>query len=289
MKKTEGQFKGYDGTQLFYRAWKHEGAKVLAVVTHGQAEHSGCYERLSEGFRDGQIDLYAWDQRGHGKSAGQRGFIRNFSEYVQDFAGFLRHLESSGEIRNRPLVLIGHSMGGLVQLRALIENPHLPAVAQVLSSPLLGITVKVPVVKDIAARVVARTVPRFTMFNELKFDDLIRDKEFVKTFATDTLRHDRISATAYLGFLESFEFVRANAGKITLPTLFQVSGTDKIVSRKASEEIFPLIGSKDKKIVVYEEMYHEIYNDLGREKVYQDLRAWLSQHLAANQLRETHA
>ena len=133
----------------------------------------------------------------------------------------------------------------------------------------------VPPVKDFASRILKRIAPAFTLFNEINYADLSRDPEMVAVYPKDPLRHDKISPSLYLGMIESMAYVKTKGDAITLPLIVQVAGHDRIASRHETEALFPSIGSKDKKLLVYENSYHEIYNDLDREKVFSDLDAYL--------------
>jgi lysophospholipase len=121
-----------------------------------------------------------------------------------------------------------------------------------------------------------------TLFNEIKFDHLSHYKKVVETYADDPWRHDRISPRTFMSMLESFDYVYEQADKIDLPLLLQQAGDDLIVSQKRAEEIFERMKMKDKTQIVYEGFYHEIYNEVWRERVYADLLKWLDKHRLAD-------
>jgi alpha-beta hydrolase superfamily lysophospholipase len=148
-----------------------------------------------------------------------------------------------------------------------------------LSSPLIGVEVEVPEVKKWGAKYLAKYLPKLTMWNEIKNNVLSRDKKILEEFDRDLLRHDRVSAGLYLEMMATAEKIQKMGKKIDIPTYFQLAGQDKVVSTKASKKFFETLGSQDKKITIYENSYHEIYNDLDREKVFGDLREWLKTHL----------
>ena len=275
--RREGHFEGHGGLELFYQTWAAAGSsRGTLVITHGISEHSEAYNHTAMSLASSGWSVCAWDLRGHGRSDGKRGYVRDFHDYALDLGFLLRFLKANGKIEGA-LALIGHSMGGLVTLRHLIDEEAqspLPT-ALVLSSPLLGVALEVPAVKDLAARVLNRFAPSVTLFNEIHYEDLTRDTEMLKSYEIDPLRHDKISSGVYLGMMENMELVKQNASRLRLPTLIQAAGKEKIVSLPAIQEFFPKLGSIDKKLIVYEESYHEIYNDLDREKVLKDLNAFL--------------
>lgn len=270
-KRSEAFFQGDKKTRLFYQSWEPTQVKGHIVITHGQAEHSGCYQRLIEGLKDLSYAVYAWDLRGHGRSDGHRGFVREFSEYVKDFEAFLQHLRNDRNLYPEDLTLVGHSMGGLIQLKTLAQNTHWSFRSQVLSSPMLGVAVEVPLYKDLAALVLSKLMPTITLGNEIKFSDLTRDPDVLQEYEIDFLRHRKISAAAYLGAIAAIEELRTEIKKITVPTLWMIPEKDPVVGSETSRDLFQKLGSEKKVLKVYKDRKHEIFNDLGREEVFADI------------------
>ena len=257
-KRSESFFTGSQKNHLFYQVWEPTHSKGNVVITHGQAEHSGCYQRLVEGLQELSYTVYAWDMRGHGRSEGKRGFAKDFEDYVKDFQIFLQHLRDEHGLYPKDLALIGHSMGGLVQLKMLLNNLHWDFQAQVLSSPMLGVAVDVPLYKDLAAFVFRSVLPSLTLSNEIHFEDLTRDPDVIKEFNFDVMRHDRISAGAYLGAVSTIELLRSNMHKIETPTLWQIPENDPVVGSQSSRALFAKLGRSQKVLKVYPDRKHEI-------------------------------
>ncbi len=274
--RTESFFLAPQNSRLFYQCWEVPQPKAHLVITHGQGEHSGCYERVAQALGDLSVNIYAWDLRGHGRSQGPRGYARHFHDYVQDFQSFLQHLKTEKNLYPKDLILLSHSMGGLIQLMTLLDNPHWIFRAQVLSSPMLGVALQVPLVKDIAALVLANLWPQLTLHNEIEITDLSRDPNVLKEFDLDVLRHHRISSSVYLGAVTSIEVLRHKMDQIKIPTLWQIPEKDPVVGSENSRAMFRQLGSAAKTLCQYTNRQHEIYNDLGREEVYQDLRNFLT-------------
>jgi alpha-beta hydrolase superfamily lysophospholipase len=268
------------GHRTFLPSWSRPENNETLVVTHGIAEHSECYAQTAESLVQRGWNVVAWDLRGHGRSEGKRGYVADFADYSRDLAALLKLLKSSDRIKDN-FALVGHSMGGLVTLRFLVDaDKKAPSPrAIVLSSPLIGIALAVPVVKDLAAKFLNRVLPTITLSNEIRYEELTRDLERLKHYDTDPLRHDKISPALYLGMLQNCEYVKARADQIKTPILLQAAGKEKIVSLPAIKEFFPQIGSADKKLIIYDESYHEIFNDLDREVVFKDLSDFLETRL----------
>jgi alpha-beta hydrolase superfamily lysophospholipase len=284
IQRSEGKFNSVheagsqvsEPTEIFYQSWSGKNPRATLVVTHGISEHSESYAKTAEVLVPMGWDIIAWDLRGHGRSGGKRGYVAHFSEYTQDLKNLLSHLKQNRRLQS-PFALLGHSMGGLVTLDYLAQPAEasiLPK-ALLLSSPLLGVAITVPPLKDMAARILAKVAPTITLFNEIRYQDLTRDPEFLKSYPIDSLRHEKISPTLYLGMFDTIEKIKSMGDRITLPCLVQAAGQEKIVSLPAIKDFFPKLASKTKKLIVYENSYHEIFNDLDRAQVFNDLNAFL--------------
>ena len=272
--RREAHFLGHQSCELFYQTWSDENPRATLVVTHGMAEHSECYQRLAEAMVPRGWELIAWDLRGHGRSEGQRGYVGNFREFSEDLALFVGHLGQQLKLK-KPFALLGHSMGGLITLLTVMEHGLLGAKAVALSSPLLGIALPVPAIKDFIARSLERLIPRLTLYNEIRYEDLSHDQTIVESYRKDALRHEKIAPTLYLGMLEAMSRAQKQAAQLTAPILIQSAGQDRIVSLEETKHLFANLGSQDKTHLIYQQSFHEIFNDLEREKVYNDLHTHL--------------
>ncbi len=273
-KRSESHFQGTHKKPLFYQSWDHDQPLGTLVLVHGFAEHSDCYNRFATGIQDLGVSIHALDLQGHGRSPGQRGFIPDFSHYIRDLRLFLEHLDSI-KLLQGPVFLLGHSMGGLISLRYLIDEKDSPIDSLLLSSPLLGISVEVPKIKDIASKILGKFAPKVTLHNEIDTDNLSRDPEVRAEYGKDILRHEKISAPIYLGMIENFDYVFSNIQKVNRPAFFQIAGEDMIVSRPETERFFNKLQSDEKKLIIYKDSYHEIFNDLDRLQVYKDFKEFL--------------
>jgi alpha-beta hydrolase superfamily lysophospholipase len=275
----EGHFNGYDGSELFFQTWSKTSPAAVILGIHGLGEHSDCYNLLAEGLSESPFQLFMSDLRGHGRSTGSRG-VGSIDDYVLDIKLF--HSLVKNRFKNLPLYFLGHSMGGLILLKFLIRNGDLGASGAVLSSPLLGVYEKLAAFKQKSAGILSKITPNLTLSNEIPFEKLSHYKKVVESYANDPWRHDRISAKLFIGMLESMDYAFNQVDKIKLPILMQQSGDDMIVSQKRAEEFFEKLTMKDKTQIVYDGYYHEIYNEVWRDKPFTDLKKWLEKHLPEN-------
>ncbi len=272
----EGNFRGYDGAELFFQTWTPQvNTQSVILGIHGLGEHGDSYRLLAEGLQNSPYQLIFSDLRGHGRSSGKRG-VATIDEFVRDIKMF--QVVVKEKFPGLPFFFLAHSMGGLVLLKLLIRHGDLGCKGVVLSSPLLGVAVAVPAIKKNSARLLAKITPHLTMFNEINPEHLTHNKKVIEYNETDHWRHDRISPVLFVEMLRNIDYVFARSDKITSPILLQQAGDDLIVSQPKGAQLFELLKIKDKQRIVYDGYYHEIYNEIWREKPIGDLINWLNAH-----------
>ncbi|MCB0377045.1 MAG: lysophospholipase [Bdellovibrionales bacterium] len=276
--RHEYNINGVSGSRLFMQSWRAEtqDSKGCVVITHGMAEHSECYHDLATDLAENGWWVFAWDLQGHGKSQGKRGYISDFSEFRKDLLKVVKHLKNHSEIPTTPMHLIGHSMGGLITLGALLEET-MPAIqSAVLSSPALGVAIEVPKIKHMASLWLNHLWPTLTMDNEIRYEILSRDPAMMDVYKRDPLRHTKVSAPLYLGMMEEMQRIKNSADRFTTPLFFQIAGDDRLVDAQASIDFFKKLPGP-KKLKIYEKSYHEIYNDINKEETIDDLLTFLAE------------
>lgn len=254
---------------LYLQKWTPSGTPTATVLmTHGVAEHSECYHLTAEALNQQNIEVWAWDLPGHGKSYGQRGYVSSFSEFTDRLLQVAQEVQKSSG--SRPFFLFGHSLGGLITLQFALQNPSFPVAAYCLSSPALGVTVEVPFIKDQAARILMHVAPKLTIPHQIIYEDLSRDTEMIKTYYKDPLRHNKFSAPLYFGILNAMKDAHSRAAEIQQPLLIQAAGQDRIVDTLATQEFFNHVSSDQKTLKIYPDSYHEIFNDTNKQEVIDD-------------------
>ena len=263
---------------LFLQSWIDKSAECrgTVLITHGIAEHSECYSHVAEALAKEGWAAFAWDLQGHGKSEGKRGYVKNFKEFPRDLKTIIEKIKNDGSLKANPFFLVGHSMGGLITLSALAFESLPPIAGAVFSSPALGIAVEVPKIKEMASHWINSLWPTLTLSNEVKYPDLSRDPQMVDSYSKDSLRHTKVSAPLYLGMVEEMSRVIANPQKITTPVYFQIAGEDKITSAQTSLDFYKTLEC-EKKLSLYQDSYHEIYNDINKKETIDDLISYLGE------------
>ncbi|MCL4467898.1 MAG: lysophospholipase [Deltaproteobacteria bacterium] len=266
----EGIIKSKDNTEIFYKYILADKPKASVFIVHGLGEHLGRYDNVTNTLKE--YNLFLLDLRGHGKSGGKRGHVMRFDEYLDDIDS-LRN-EVKGLIKGKTFIL-GHSMGGLIVLRYAIYRPE-GISGVVASGPLLGVNVKVPKIKDVIGRLVANLAPGLSMSNEIDTGKLSHDKAVVDAYNNDPLVHAKVSARWYVEMVKAMEDTHENAGRLSMPCLILHGSADALTNPRSSREFFEKAGSKDKTYKLYEGYYHEVYNEVEKQKPLSDMAEWLN-------------
>lgn len=273
---TEHWTQSQDGTRLFYRRWPVETPKAAVAIVHGYAEHSGRYDHVAAMLNALDLDVFALDVRGHGRSGGVRGHAGDYAEYRDDVVALLKDIrEQSAADR---ILMLGHSNGGLITLHyALQPDPDVFAI--VVTAPFLGTAMKVPGWKSALGRVMAKIYPALSMPSGLPTDGLSHDKAVVKAYEDDPLVFSTATAGWFVAAVAAQDRVKSEAARITLPCLMMQGTADPLVDASLARPLFDSLGSTDKRYVDYEGMYHEIMNETEKEKVLSEIRDWIAGRL----------
>jgi lysophospholipase len=273
----EEGFLDVDGARLWTEDDVPSGARAHVLVVHGYADHLGRYRALRDALLAEGLAVHSYDQRGHGKSPGPRGHVRQFSDYLDDFDKCLARMRAQGG--NTRAFVIAHSHGGLEVLAALQRRATPLVDGLVLSSPYLALAFAPPAWKSGLARLLEGILPSMRIPLDLELSALSRDESWVRTTNADTL-YNRVGTPRW--FAESSRAqleVRAHGAGIHCPVLLLLGTDDRIASAATSRQFFDTLGTKDRTLREYPGMRHELLNELGKEEVFRDICRWISEHL----------
>jgi len=225
---------------------------------------------------DRDLAVFALDHRGHGQSAGRRGHVSRFSDYLSDLDALRGRV--SERIRDLPLFLLGHSMGGLIATRyAELYGQGLDGL--ILSSAALRIEVNEPAIKLALGRLFSKLLPGVTMSNGLDPNHVSRDPEAVRAYVNDPLVHDRVSARWFTEFTAAIEAAQEQAHQLSLPVLVMQSGADRLVAPAGSREFFDRLTVEDKTLKFWEGFFHEMFNEPEKAEVIAFTLDWIEKRL----------
>jgi acylglycerol lipase len=277
MKHQEGVFRGIRGAGLYYQGWLPEGeVRAVLLIVHGLAEHSGRYMNVVNRFVPLGYAVYGIDHIGHGRSEGRRLYVERFADYTEPLKTYFDMVRCWQP--DKPVFLVGHSMGGLIGALHLLSHQEGLSGA-VLSGPAVKAPGNIPAAIVFVGRVLSVLVPRVGLVPPVDADGVCRDPAVVKAYLADPLVY-RGKLTARLGaeLIGAMERVRAEANRITLPVLILQGGADRLVDPSGARILYEKITSPDKKLVVYEGFFHEVFNEPQHDRVLTDVERWLEEH-----------
>ena len=269
-KATKGFLGSSDGTRLAYRAWPVTGSTITFAVVHGHGEHSGRYERFAHGMAKHNMATYAVDLRGHGESAGQRGHVDAWTQWVEDTAAFVRHVEQQTA---NEVVPLGHSFGGVVMLSAVRSGKLTNTRRFIVSSPALRLTKEVSPVLTQVSGLLSTVLPRLALSNNVDARTVSRIPEVVEAYRTDPLVHGKITTRLYTEWRRASKENLDHAADIKLPFLIIAGTDDPLIDPEGSRELHRKAPASDLRLL--EGRYHEPFNDLGSDEVFQLIAEWL--------------
>ncbi len=264
-----------DGTNLIVMDWPLSKAPVRGVVliVHGLGEHAWRYDAMAQNLNDWGFAVRAYDQFGHGESMGQRGALPSDDRLLQDLAEVVD--ESRARMHaSTPLIVLGHSMGGLVAARfAALQLRTIEGL--VLSSPALDAGLNG--LQKLLLAVLPKLAPNLRVGNGLDPQYLSHDPGVVARYKADPLVHDRISARLGAFIAETGPLVIADAPRWSVPTLLLYAGADRLVNPAGSRAFASAAPASVVTSQCFETLYHEIFNESapGAAQVVAQLKAWL--------------
>ncbi len=270
---TDGTVESADGTRLAYRAWPRPGAPVTFAVIHGLGEHAGRYDRFAHGMAKHDMGTYAVDLRGHGKSPGQRGHVDSWSQWIDDATAFVKQVES---IAGGEVVPLGHSFGGAVLLSTALAGRLPKSRRFVVSSPALKLKIAVPGWQLTFGPIASKIVPRLALDNGVDAATVSRIPEVVDAYRKDPLVHSKYSARTGTEWQNATRNILSEAGQIKIPFLILAGTADPLIDPAGSEQLHDQARSMSE-LRMLEGRYHEPFNDLGSDEVFQLIADWLNQ------------
>jgi alpha-beta hydrolase superfamily lysophospholipase len=276
-RRVESSCEGVGGIRLHTVAWEIDRPRCAILVVHGHGEHSGRYEDFAECMAERGCSVYAFDQRGHGRSEGRRGHARSMDVLLQDVDRVRNHVAGLAGA-GVPLVLLGQSMGGLIGLRYQQEFAP-PVNGLVLVAPWLATAMKVPRWKSLATPLLSRLLPALPFRTRLDPEHLSRDPAEVAAYRDDPLVHDTITPRLFSEIAMAMGQAPVRAERLRVPVLLVVGDDDPIVDTPRSLAFVRSLSTVDVSILCYRGLRHAPLHEPERGRVIRDIAAWLDGRL----------
>lgn len=274
----EHWLEGKGGLRIFVRHWRPEAPPRAAItICHGVNSHGGQYIRAAESFVEHGFAVTALDLRGRGRSEGERFYVESVDDYVSDLSQAIELARSKDP--GVPLFLLGHSAGGVTSVSyALDYQDRIDG----LICESFAFRVFAP---DFALGLLkgASHVAPHVHVLKLKMEDFSRDPEWVAQLLADPLTKDEVQPVQTVAALvRAGDRFEREFGRITLPLLILHGTEDKATRPDGSQQFHEEAGSADKQFILYDGYYHDLLNDLGRERVFADIVGWIEARIGGD-------
>lgn len=279
MKFSEHSLTGSDNTLFQTKCWEPDGPpKALVCLIHGFGEHSGRYAHVAQALVEGKFAVLALDSRGHGKSAGPRGFIPSYEQFLDDVTTLLA--DGKDRFPDLPLFLYGHSTGGGLVLRyALEKQPDLAGIIS--SSPWIKLSREPRFLGRIVISILNFIRPSFGVDAGHTPGLLSRDPAVDEAFVADPLTHGKMTASLMLGGMRNGQELLQRADQFPDIPLLQLHGTaDPLISYQASQTFATNTSQSSTTFVSFPDAKHELHNDICQKEVFDTIISWLNKQLA---------
>lgn len=270
---AESALRTPDGETLALHEWplaSGREARAVVLLVHGIGEHAGRYRHVAAWLNDEGFAARAADHYGHGASSGVRGGLPSVMRLVDDLALVVDDTRRAHP--GLPLVLLGHSLGGLVTA-SFVARAVRKIDALVLSSP--GLDPGLSAFQKFLVALLSRVAPTLRMGNGLDDRYLSHDPVVVQGYRADPLCHDRVGARLARFLADEGAVVQAAAPQWTVPTLLVYAGDDRLVNPAGSRRFADAAPAAVLSATCFPALYHEIFNELDAEPVFEALARWL--------------
>ncbi|MFC5523332.1 alpha/beta hydrolase [Polaromonas jejuensis] len=262
--------------------------RAVVLIVHGLGEHASRYEHVASRLLDWGFAVRAYDQRGHGESGGARGVLPNDTALLDDLAEIVddtrlhrRHLPhgaGGADGSPLPLILLGHSLGGLVVSRFVALNMR-PVDGLVMSSSALDAGLNG--LQKLLLAVMPTLAPNLCVGNGLDARYLSHDPKVVQRYLADRRVHNKISARLGKFIADAGPATVAAAARWRTPTLLMYAGADRLVNPAGSRAFAETAASSPAvkpgmvSTKCFDGFYHELFNEVDAAPVFDVLKAWL--------------
>lgn len=276
LEMSEHRMTTWDGGQLFYRAWTPpRPARKALLLFHRGHEHSARWKDTIEALALDDVNVFAWDARGHGHSPGERGSAENLSTIIQDVDAFVRHVSKQHGIPVENMTVMAHSVGA-VTVTAWVHDYAPPIHGLILAVPAFRVKLYVPFAVPLL-RLRQKLFGHGYVKSYVKARMLTHDPEQAAKYHADEFIFRQIAVNVLLDLHDTSTRLVADAGAITVPTLLFIAGSDWVVKESAQYEFFEKLSSPVKRMELLPGFFHAIFHEKERHIPTSKAREFISE------------
>jgi lysophospholipase len=257
---------------LFVRDYEPAGgADRTLVLLHGAGEYGGRHRHVAERFCRRGWRVLTPDLRGYGLSGGRAAHVVRFDTYADDLARLYDYFA----LAPVSTAQLGHSMGGLATVR--FAQTHAGRVRAIgLSSPLLGLAVRVRPALLVSGRLLSVTYPWKRFRTVLDPSDVTRNPESIEARTSDPLFRRSVTAGWFFAVQTAIRRAWQDAEALKSPVLIVQAGEDRVVDAEAARAWLGTVGSDDARFHLLPEQFHELHYETGWRATTDLFRTWLA-------------
>lgn len=277
-----------DGLHLYWREWPLKKPRGIALLVHGLGEHIGRYEHVAAKFNEWGWAACGYDHRGHGRSQGARGVIQRADDLLADLATAI----DRARIRHPgvPLILVGHSLGGLVTARFAAEQVTGATGRADWSRPVDGLVLSSPALdpgmhagQRLLLATLGRATPAMAVPNGIKVERICSDPVVVQAYVADPLVHGLVAPRLVRFIVDAGEEAARRAPHWNLPTLLLYASEERVIDPAGSARFAKLAPPAWVTTQAFQALAHEIFNEPEKEQVFERLGGWLDARFPRSQ------
>jgi alpha-beta hydrolase superfamily lysophospholipase/SAM-dependent methyltransferase len=278
---TEATFPSHDGALLHYRHWPAaRPAKRALLLFHRGHEHSARWQETVEALALDDIEMFAWDARGHGDSPGERGSAEHIGVLIRDVDMFVRHIARTHGIAVEDMIVVAHSVGAVVA-GAWVHDFAPPIRGLVLATPAFRVRLYVPLAIP-ALRLRQQLLGPGYVKSYVKAKMLTHDARQARLYAEDPKIFPQIAVNLLLDLYDTGTRLVADSGAIRVPVLMLAAGADWVVEREPQRAFFDGLSSTDKTFRVLPGFHHAIFHEKERGLVVDQVRDFVTRLFATS-------
>jgi alpha-beta hydrolase superfamily lysophospholipase len=275
-KSKEYIWKTSNGLKLhgFSLSPSNSSPRAVIMILHGLGEHLGRYAEWIDYFSENNFAVTGIDLRGHGRSEGKRGYVKQYEDLIQDLVTLIKNTDRL--YKGIPKILYGHSLGGNLAIYYKIRQNHYLS-GLIAASPWIRLAFPPSRIKILAGKIIKSLIPKITFSSTISPEHLTHNKEKIKSIYDDPLGHDSISPNLFLGAKQAGKYILHNRHKINVPFLLMHGNKDKIASSHASRKFVRHTGNHTE-LKIWKGCYHELHNEINNREILDFVINWLGKN-----------